>query len=203
MSGARVIGLFTAAFEKSPLPLWVYSVRSGRILAANPAAQSFYGYSEAELKKMRIVDLIDEPDSEAFSDTIKSLPDRDVKLGRWRQRKKNGTLCLVEMTAVHVSYQRHRHARLVITTDLIGQSNHAFSAISHDLKNPLGAILLSAELLSRELSRRRKALNKVEATEEERERLHKQLDTIRRSARRMKELLQAKPAATPPKTAAR
>jgi diguanylate cyclase (GGDEF)-like protein/PAS domain S-box-containing protein len=48
---------FDALFERSPVPMWIFDIRTLDFLAANPAACSLYGYAHGELTGKSILEI--------------------------------------------------------------------------------------------------------------------------------------------------
>jgi two-component system cell cycle sensor histidine kinase/response regulator CckA len=75
---------------------------SGRLLEVNQAATTLYGYSRAELLRMRSTDLSAEPDQTRLASREKVI---DIPL-RWH-RKKDGTIFPVEGRGYHLEWKGH------------------------------------------------------------------------------------------------
>ncbi len=73
---------------------------SGRLVDANNAASSMYGYSKKELLEKRNIDLSAEPEK-----TIKSTQCRTTFVPIRYHRKKDGTIFPVEITATHFIWE--------------------------------------------------------------------------------------------------
>ncbi len=88
-------------FEMESDAIFMIEKETGRILEANTAASTMYGYSKAELLERRNVDLSTEPDktkSATQSDSKTHIPVR-------YHRKKDGSVFPVEIVASHFTWQ--------------------------------------------------------------------------------------------------
>jgi PAS domain S-box-containing protein len=103
-------------FENSPLPMWVYDLESLAFLAVNEAAVQHYGYSRDEFLGMTIKDIRPAEDVGPLLDSMREMPDA-TPAARWRHRKKDGTLIIVEISS-HAFSLQGRPARLVLANDV-------------------------------------------------------------------------------------
>lgn len=104
-------------FEKNPQPMWVYDVQSLAFLAVNEAAIEHYGYSRAEFLRMTGADIRPAEDIPALLESVSRAPHGLEKAGRWRHRKKDGSLIDVEITSHDLDWAGHP-ARLVAVEDI-------------------------------------------------------------------------------------
>jgi len=117
---------FSALLGKNPLPVFIFDVETGdpeeyTFLAANEAACDQYGYSEGELKKMKMLDLHPEEDiGEVLEDVA---PSKDSKYGEYsstrpgRYVKKDGSIIYVDITSNRINYEG-RQARVAIARNV-------------------------------------------------------------------------------------
>lgn len=84
-------------FENSPLPMWVYDLRTLEILQVNQAAAVHYGFSEAEFRALTIKDLCVGEDEPALSDIFDSITPVASQTRLQKHRKQNGDLIDVQM----------------------------------------------------------------------------------------------------------
>lgn len=139
-------------FERNPQPMYVYEVGSLRILDANEAAISHYGYSAAEFRALTIEDLYQPSDLPALLD---GLDDQAPGARVWQHRRKDGSLLQVEITTCVMDVSG-RPARLVLANDITErlvaeEALHAserkfatafeFAAVGMSLVAPNGRIL--------------------------------------------------------------
>jgi PAS domain S-box-containing protein len=138
---------FRAAFDASPLPMWVYDLESLRILAVNEAAVRHSGYRRDELLAMVVEDLGLKRDACGATAPAPAL----APLARYRRR--DGTLADVELRCTDVAFQ-HRAARLVVAHDVTdrmrlecaaAQATDQYRALFHD--NPWPAWIADADTL--------------------------------------------------------
>jgi len=110
-------------FENSPLPMWVYDLESLAFLAVNEAAVRHYGYSQDEFLRMTIKDIRPAEDVGPLLDSMRQMPDT-TPATRWRHRKKDGTLIVVEISS-HAFSLGGRRARLVLANDITASERAA------------------------------------------------------------------------------
>ena len=104
-------------FEKNPLPLWVYDLKSLRFLAVNDAAVQHYGYSQEEFLGMTIKDIRPKKELAKLDANLSEPRSILEKSSTWLHRKKDGTLIDVEVTSHEIKFQE-RSARLVLADDV-------------------------------------------------------------------------------------
>lgn len=97
------VDLFDQMFEKNTLVMMLIVPDSGEIVAANPAASRFYGYSNDELTQMSISDINDlSPDAVAEERKLAKLENRNYFV--FRHRTADGSSRTVEVSSVPVDY---------------------------------------------------------------------------------------------------
>ena len=107
-------------FEENPQPMWIYDLRSFKMLAFNSAAVRHYGYSAAEFRELTFKDLCIPDEIEAFvaeSETNSALVQRR---NVWRLCKKDGSVLEVETAALDLTYAG-TPARLILAHDVTAQ----------------------------------------------------------------------------------
>ena len=110
---------YRVLFESMPLPVWVFDVETHQVLAVNAAAVGHYGYSREEFLAMTIEDLRP-PEDTVLPQEHTHTPSRDgggLSSGRWRHRKKDGGLILVEVTWHSLTWNG-RPAKIVAASDI-------------------------------------------------------------------------------------
>ncbi len=151
-------------FESNPQPMWVFDLETLAFLAVNQAAVEAYGYSHEEFMAMTIRDIRPPEEVPRLLDSLRLLnglhPD-----GRWRHRRKDGTLMVVE-SAVHPLRFGAREARLVMVNDVTERASleeqfhqaqrlesvgRLAGGVAHDFNNLLAVINGYADLLSQDL----------------------------------------------------
>lgn len=146
---------YASLFQLSPLPMWVYDVRTLRFLDVNHAAIQHYGYSKQEFLAMTIQEIqlpddrtqLTEPAGQhaAFMEA--------VKLGIFRHEKKSGDTMHVDIQSNLIIY-KGKPAKIVIANDMterynyvraIEDQNTRFKEIayiqSHVVRAPLARIM--------------------------------------------------------------
>lgn len=108
---------YRSLFEGNPHPMWVYDSETLRFLAVNDAAITHYGYSAEEFLSMTIRDIRPVEDVPLLVETISTLGSGLRHTGKWRHRKKDGTLIDVEVMSHGIQFGAHP-ARFVLLNDV-------------------------------------------------------------------------------------
>jgi PAS domain S-box-containing protein len=107
---------FRFLFAHHPHPMWIFDLRSGRILAGNESALAQYGYTELEFTALSAKDLMAREAAEAFR-TEAAKPCCSVESrGIWRHRRKDRTPLDVEVMTVDLRFG-DCPARLIFAED--------------------------------------------------------------------------------------
>ena len=148
-------------FDNNPVPMWAYDTATLRYLAVNDAAIKTYGYSREEFLAMTICDVRPPDDAATVTERVRMLPKGFNQTGKWRHRKKDGTIFPVEITSHSLVFDGH-DARLVLITDIterqraeealrksekLAAIGQLISGVAHELNNPLSSILILVETL--------------------------------------------------------
>jgi PAS domain S-box-containing protein len=104
-------------FESNPLPLWVYDLKTLAFLAVNNEAIDQYGYSHEEFLAMTISDIRPPEDVPSLLNTVAKLSAGSDNNGKWRHRKRDGSVIDVEITS-HTLRFAGRPARIVLAVDI-------------------------------------------------------------------------------------
>ncbi|HMT20804.1 MAG TPA: PAS domain S-box protein, partial [Promineifilum sp.] len=107
-------------FSNLPLPVLVFDVESLRILDANNAAITLYGYSREELSAMTMLDIRPPELEQSFLGVLHSLPETVSSVGTWKHRRKDGRIIDVEIVTYGMELDGHR-ARLSVLQDVTEQ----------------------------------------------------------------------------------
>jgi len=103
-------------FEFSPLPKMVLDAQSLRFLDVNEAALRQYGYSREEFLDLTPRDIFPDEELHREEDIKPGRPCENL-VGKWRQRKKDGSLIQVEVFCHQISFEG-RDARIIICHDV-------------------------------------------------------------------------------------
>ena len=116
----KLQGSYRLLFERNPLPMWVYDIKTLRTLAVNDAALEQYGYSKQEFVGLTLLDLHHDDDVALLREHLK-LPLHEQTAPRlWRHRHRNGDLIEVEMVTEEFEID-DIHARMALVRDLTEQ----------------------------------------------------------------------------------
>ena len=153
-------------FDGNPTPLLLFDPATLRFLAANDAAVRQYGYSRDEFLALTATDLRPPEDVPRLLEHLRTPPTDGVRQGRFRHRRKDGTVFLVDVTS-HAMDVGGVAARLVIATDVSERAElerqlrqaqkmeavgQLAGGMAHDFNNLLSTILTTAELMTSELA---------------------------------------------------
>lgn len=104
-------------FANIPQPIWVFDLRSFRILAVNNSALSQYGFSPEEFLARSACELLPPEDVPAFLQDAAQPACGLQSPGLWRHRTKHGALLNVETTVVDLRFAGCP-ARLILARNL-------------------------------------------------------------------------------------
>ena len=107
-------------FERNPLPMWVYDVKTLRMLAVNAAALAQYGYSKQEFVGLTLLDLHYEGDIAQLNEHLKLPIGTQPATRLWRHKHRNGDLIEVEMVTEELELDG-LHASMALVRDLTEQ----------------------------------------------------------------------------------
>src|SRR5579862_5392356 len=104
-------------FAQSPHPMWVFDLRTGRVLAGNLAALNQYGFSQKEFTGLASTDLLSREAVEAFqADSARPCSSLEPR-GVWRHRRKDRTAIDVEIMEMDLRFG-DCPARLIFAQDI-------------------------------------------------------------------------------------
>lgn len=127
-------------FERNPLPMWVYDVKTLRMLAVNAAALAQYGYSKQEFVGLTLLDLHYEGDVAQLTEHLKLPISKQPATRLWRHKHRNGDLIEVEMVTEELELDG-LHASMALVRDLTEQRRSEQE--KHDLAQRLAITLES------------------------------------------------------------
>jgi PAS domain S-box-containing protein len=148
-------------FEENPQPMWIFDLRSLRLLTGNKAALGQYGFAAGEFKALTARDLLSPPAVARFlQDAVKPCSGVQPR-GLWQHRRKDGSLVEVEITALDLRYGG-APARLILARDISPRrqrerelceaqkhevASRLASGVAHHFNNTLSIISGYASLL--------------------------------------------------------
>jgi len=115
---------FRLLFMNNPLPVWAYDRETLLFLEINDVALAKYGYSRAELLRMKVTEIHPTDEVPALLRAIAMRRDVREVSGTWRHRLKDGRIIDAEVQ-VHDLEFRQRPARVVVALD-VTERNRAF-----------------------------------------------------------------------------
>jgi len=104
-------------FHSNPIPMWVFDRNTLCFLAVNDAAVRQYGYSESEFLAMSIKDIRPSEDIPSLLEDLRQQQTGLQNPGRWRHRRKDGSMVEVDIVAHDIVYRNH-HATMVAAFDV-------------------------------------------------------------------------------------
>lgn len=144
---------------------------NGYLLAANPAFERMFGYTQEELKGENFLDLL--PTDASRQAILDHIGERSEERYEIAARRKDGSLIIAEITGRSTTF-RGRPARVATVLDITSRRlseaelenrsvqlleadrakkarEQMLSVVAHDLRNPLHTIMMASELLSENL----------------------------------------------------
>ncbi|UEG51565.1 PAS domain S-box protein [Mucilaginibacter daejeonensis] len=104
-------------YQGNPLPMWIYDIKTLRIVSVNRSAIENYGYTEEQFLSMTILDIRPEEFREVVKARVASVSTEVRRSGAWVHRKANGTLTYVNVSSQKVNYNNEMHV-MVIAQDI-------------------------------------------------------------------------------------
>jgi PAS domain S-box-containing protein len=150
---------YRSLFDLTPVPMWTFDAKSYKIIAANAAAATEYGYEQEELLQRTISQMFYPG---VFSQFAKQLSMPSTKAQISEHRRKNGQRLYVEMYYTEIEHEKKK-AFLLLARDIterlnnmraIESQNQRLREIawmqSHKVRAPLARILAIAQLIEPE-----------------------------------------------------
>lgn len=104
-------------FDGNPMPLVVYDRSSLSVLAANNAAIEHYGYTQAELARMTLLEFVPPKELESTRERLVGLGEAYTTGRTWTHRKKDGSDIRVRVYGHELEFDGHA-ARLIAISDV-------------------------------------------------------------------------------------
>jgi PAS domain S-box-containing protein len=117
---------YSILFDNNPNPMWIYELRTLRILKVNTAALKTYGYTKEEFLAMTITDLRPKEDREKFH---RFLDEKGIakasfhgfnQSGVWKHIHKNGEIIFAEINGDSIRYKNY-DCRIVVAVNITGK----------------------------------------------------------------------------------
>ncbi|MDP2332982.1 MAG: PAS domain S-box protein [Reyranella sp.] len=108
---------FRYLFQKSPLPMWVYSIGTLKFLEVNQAAISIYGYSRDEFLAMTLKDIRPPEDVGRLMQWLQQPWVQNLQAIDWRHCRKDGRILDVDLFLSDIEFG-NEPARLSVSIDI-------------------------------------------------------------------------------------
>ncbi len=145
---------YSDLFHLSPLPMWVFDVKTLMFLDVNAAAINHYGYSKEEFTAMSIRDIRPAAELPKLDAVIEAYQTQKLsKTGVFTHRKKSGELIEVEIQSNRLNYKGF-DAKIILAVDVterfkyikaVEDQNRRLKEISwiqsHIIRAPLSRIM--------------------------------------------------------------
>jgi len=153
-------------FHLSPIPMWVYDIKTLQFLDVNKAAERHYGYTLQEFLGMSIKEIRPKEDIPVLLERIAFLNESEPVFshGTYRHLKKNGEIIYVDIRSNTIPFQ-DAIGRVILANDVterftyieaIEKQNKKLKEIawmqSHVVRAPLARIMGLINLLSEDLN---------------------------------------------------
>jgi PAS domain S-box-containing protein len=153
---------FRLLFDDNPQAMFIFDLRTFRLLLANQAALQLYGFSAAEFASLNLQHLLSPALVSGVSEYAARPCSRVEGALRWQHQRRDHTLMDVEMLSLDLKYEGHP-ARLVLVNDIASQLRRETDArttvrletvgqiaggFAHHFNNLLAIIEGSASLLT-------------------------------------------------------
>lgn len=110
---------YSDLFQLSPIPNWVFDIKTLRFLEVNQAAIDNYGYTKQEFLKMTIKDIRPQEDIPLLEKTIQKNKELQgpVQHQIFRHQKKNGEKIQAEIQSNNILY-KGKNAKIIVARDI-------------------------------------------------------------------------------------
>tara|TARA_R100001143_G_scaffold63592_2_gene73065 strand:+ start:1138 stop:5292 length:4155 start_codon:yes stop_codon:yes gene_type:complete len=116
--------MYQILFDLSPVPKYVYDLKTLQIVEVNQAAIDHYGYSKDEFLNMKIQELRIESDIPELMKAIKKYKTSEgiIRFGVYRHRKKNGSIVEMDISGQKFDFDGQTRV-MIVSHDVTGQQN--------------------------------------------------------------------------------
>ena len=115
--------IYKTLFDSNPIPMWIYDLKTLRILKANRAASAEYGYTIEEFLERKISDLKLESDLDHYFNNILSEPKQHSVFNNIKHKRKDGSEFRVEVHSHALPEEENLCPRLVVAVNVDEQFN--------------------------------------------------------------------------------
>ncbi|RYZ95606.1 MAG: PAS domain S-box protein, partial [Sphingobacteriaceae bacterium] len=126
---------YSELFQLSPMPMWVFDLRSLYFLDVNVAAIKKYGYTRKEFLAMTIKDIRPAEDIQILEDALAKITSNEpiTRQGIIRHKKRNGEIINVDIQSNPVNY-KGKKARVIIANDVTERLKYIKAIEDHNLQ---------------------------------------------------------------------
>jgi len=110
---------YKTLFKASPIPMWIYDLKTLKFLDVNDAAVKNYGYSRDEFLSMTIEQIRPDEDVDILRRAVKKVREtgKNPAGGTYRHKKKNGQIIDVQLESSEIDVNG-KMARLAVSLDI-------------------------------------------------------------------------------------
>lgn len=152
---------YNELFHMSPLPMWVFDVKTLKFLDVNDAAINHYGYTQEEFLNMTIKDIRPPEEIQLIEESISHNIAKEsmIQKGVFKHKKKSGEIIKVDIYSRKIFFKSFE-AKVILANDVTERLNHIQSieeknrvleeiawTQSHEVRAPLARIMGIIDLL--------------------------------------------------------
>ena len=107
-------------YEYNPLPMWIYNIRTLRIVSVNNAAVNKYGYTKEEFLSKNILDIRPKEDRDKVLKEVSEVSVNPKETAGWTHYKADGSSMIVNVSSQLIDYGTNRGEQhvMVIANDV-------------------------------------------------------------------------------------
>ncbi|PZV17173.1 MAG: hypothetical protein DCF22_04150 [Leptolyngbya sp.] len=148
---------YQIAFNQSSDGILLLQTKTQQVLDINVALQELLGYTDQELSRLSLTDLVDETQFPHGLNIQQTADQRHQSLGFVDFRCRNGTLLKAMVTVSFANYQGQSICCFVVQKEFPPESpqlkDNFLSTVSHELRTPITTIKMAIQMLTLALSR--------------------------------------------------
>ena len=109
--------LYHNIFKNSPMPMWIFDIKTKKFLDINELAIKVYGYTREEFLAMTLMDIRTDEEKELLKQLNLDDNSENFNQGIWKHRLKNGNIIYVEIVAHPIQFNGVE-AKLVLANNV-------------------------------------------------------------------------------------